>query len=173
MPRPAINLKDKSFGSLTVLQRTENKGLQVAWLCECLCGGTSVVRTADLMRGATTSCGCIQKATWERISKQQKHGLTRTREYRSWESAKQRCFNPNSHGYHNYGGRGITMCDEWANNFSLFLEHMGSRPEGFTLDRINPDGNYEPGNCRWADLYTQNGNRRKTCLSQEHSNLIK
>lgn len=168
MPRPAADLKDKSFGQLKVIERAENKGLQVAWLCKCSCGNTSVVRTGDLLRGSTTSCGCFKKATWERISKQQKHGLTRTREYRSWESAKQRCFNPNTTGYHNYGGRGITMCDEWANDFNAFLEHMGPRPDGHSLDRIDSNGNYEPGNCRWADRYTQNGNRRNPWLSQEH-----
>ena len=72
-----------------------------------------------------------------------------------------RCYRPNSNGFHNYGGRGITVCDRWRESFANFLADMGERPEGKTLDRINVDGNYEPGNCRWATATEQMANRRR------------
>lgn len=88
------------------------------------------------------------------------HGYTGTRTFKSWESMKQRCFNPNSKDYANYGGRGITVCQQWINSFETFLADMGERPEGTSLDRREPDGNYEPSNCRWADPTTQQRNTR-------------
>jgi hypothetical protein len=164
MPVKAIDLSNQTFGRLTVIDRANNRGQYVCWNCLCECGAKVVVSSADLRRGDTRSCGCLAKETWQRISLAKKHGHSgdsRTPEYRSWESAKQRCFNPNTTGYKNYGGRGITMCATWANDFSSFLESMGPRPEGTSLDRINVDGNYEPGNCRWADRSMQRNNRRR------------
>jgi hypothetical protein len=87
--------------------------------------------------------------------------MSGTREYRAWAGAKDRCFNPESNVFEYYGGRGITMCEQWASSFKAFYADMGPRPDGpFSLDRIDLNGNYEPGNCRWADLETQMGNRR-------------
>lgn len=88
------------------------------------------------------------------------HGRTGTRTFKSWESMKQRCFNPNSKDYANYGGRGVSVCAEWVHDFPKFLSDMGERPEGSSLDRIDSDGNYEPSNCRWADPKTQQRNTR-------------
>ena len=89
------------------------------------------------------------------------HGLRRTPTYEIWATAKQRCFNPNNQRYRLYGARGITMCERWRNSFQAFYEDMGPRPEGMSLDRINNDGNYEPGNCRWATQQQQVDNSRR------------
>lgn len=88
------------------------------------------------------------------------HGMTKTREFRSWEHAKARVLNPNHHAWADYGGRGITMCPEWVDDFAAFYAYMGPRPPDTSLDRIDPNGNYEPGNVRWADRKTQGANRR-------------
>jgi hypothetical protein len=93
------------------------------------------------------------------------HGKTFTQEYSIWLGIKQRCFNKNSIGFHNYGGRGITMCSEWRNSFEAFYKHMGDRPVGKSIDRINNHGNYEPGNCRWATQAEQVNNSRMNVLS--------
>jgi hypothetical protein len=87
--------------------------------------------------------------------------MSKTPEFRAWTGARDRCFNPNSNVYEHYGARGITMCDEWAQSFEAFFADMGPRPaKGFSLDRIDNHGDYEPGNCRWADRATQMKNRR-------------
>ena len=93
-----------------------------------------------------------------------RHGQARvtTGAYRSWVSAKQRCFNPRNHKFPDYGARGITMCEEWKNSFEAFYRDMGPRPPQTTLDRFpNPAGNYEPGNCRWANVFEQRRNRSR------------
>ena len=82
-------------------------------------------------------------------------------EYSSWASMKQRCLNPNQRGYKDYGGRGISICDRWMHSFQNFVADMGPRPDGFQLDRIDTDGNYEPGNCQWSDRKTQMNNTRR------------
>ena len=89
------------------------------------------------------------------------HGMSNTGTYLSWRGAKQRCTNPNAASYPRYGGRGIEICSRWIHSFANFLEDMGERPEGMSLDRINNDGNYEPSNCRWATPSEQNRNQRK------------
>jgi hypothetical protein len=92
------------------------------------------------------------------------HGDTGSREFGAWMSAKRRCFSRKNIGWKNYGGRGITMCKRWRNDYSLFLQDMGRCPPGLTLDRKNNNGNYEPGNCRWATRLQQVHNRRKRQL---------
>ena len=90
-------------------------------------------------------------------------------EYKAWDHMKQRCYNPNYVKSKNYLGRGITVCERWRNSFKNFYEDMGKRPDGMSLDRIDNNGNYEPGNCRWIDIYTQNNNMR----SNNGSSLVK
>lgn len=96
--------------------------------------------------------------------------------YKSWQHMKQRCYNPRKETYHLYGGRGVTVCDRWLTSFDNFLCDMGPRPDGYTLDRIDSDGDYEPSNCRWADIYTQNRNRvyrnSSTCLRGHDVTLL-
>ena len=99
--------------------------------------------------------------------KNEQHGLSESLEYKSWAKIKQRCLNPNDKRYESYGARGITVCERWKNSFLSFLEDMGPRPsKEHSIDRINVNGNYEPSNCRWADIITQNRNKRVGKLSK-------
>lgn len=100
--------------------------------------------------------------------KRERHGMRNSPEYRAWLNMRQRCNNPNHISYPNYGGRGISVCNEWENSFSAFFEHVGSRPEGMTLDRIDNSRGYEPGNVRWASYFDQNGNRRNSRANNTH-----
>lgn len=95
------------------------------------------------------------------VGRPRTHGKSRSPEHQSWTAMKTRCFNPNAFGYGIYGGRGITVCDRWRDSFEAFLADMGARPEGTSLDRIDTDGDYEPGNCQWATPKEQAGNRRQ------------
>lgn len=119
---------------------------------QCFCGSLFSARMSNILYGTTKSCGCARK----------KHGnATRinSHEYYSWQSMKQRCTNPNADGFHRYGGRGISVCDEWLHSFETFLKDMGSRPDGTSIERINSDDGYYPENCRWATSKEQSRNR--------------
>lgn len=149
------------FRYLTVVSRHPSKSY--SWICRCVCGVLKTIRKDSLYRGATLSCGCRKG---EMVSKRlTRHGCskstksTKSREYTTWECIKARCLNENNHSYHRYGGRGITICDRWKDSFESFLADMGARPSGHSIDRINNDGNYEPGNCKWSTRQEQQGNR--------------
>ena len=125
------------------------------WLCRCVCGNQKLVNTGPLTTGKSTGCGC-----W-RI----KHGSTSKKqpspEYKAWASMKQRCLNPNTSRYKDYGGRGITICETWLNSFMAFLEDMGTKPSpDHSLDRIDNHGTYNAANCRWATRSQQQLNKR-------------
>ena len=148
------DLTGQAFGLLTVLERAPNtaQSRQAHWLCVCACGKETVVNGSSLRRGRTRSCGC------GRI----RHGLAgKTPEYHVWEGIKQRCLNPNHARYEYWGGRGVTVCQRWAESFEAFYADMCPRPSpGHSIDRVDNDGNYEPGNCRWATASQQQRNRR-------------
>jgi hypothetical protein len=152
-----LDLSGEKFGRWVVVgQSHKNASGEVFWLCRCECGGEKSVKAGSLRSGRSTSCGCAH------LDAVTSHGMTKTPTFKSWESMKQRCLNQKAPDYHSYGGRGIKVHEAWRDSFPQFLADMGERPEGTTLDRIDVDGDYEPSNCRWATLKTQQRNRRVT-----------
>lgn len=160
------DLTDLVYGKLTVLYRDTTRKRTI-WVCRCTCGTIKAVAAANLKSGNTTSCGCF---ALEAKRSRKKHGDTcdgkRSSEHRIWTSMIERCHNNNSRAYKWYGARGIVVCDAWRTSFATFLSDVGRRPgKEYSIDRF-PDnnGNYEPGNVRWATRKEQANNTRSNRL---------
>jgi len=145
-------------------------GVQRTARCECVCGVVRDIAIHTLKRGSSKHCGCKVSALITEMKTT--HGKCYTPEYRSWAKLKERCLNPNCKDWPNYGGRGIKVCDRWLESFEAFYSDMGARPDGHSIDRIDCDGDYEPGNCRWATGKQQMQNVRHNVLVQFNGETI-
>lgn len=156
----SIDITGIRFGRLLALNRNgfdqAPSRKHIRWDCQCDCGKIINTRLNSLRNGHVRSCGCLLSE-----GNNVKHGMSKSKEYQTWIRIKERCGKITHPDYYLYGARGIIVCDRWLNSFDNFLLDMGFRPEGkSSLDRIDNNGNYDPSNCRWADIYTQARNKR-------------
>lgn len=156
-----LDLVGKKFNRLTVIKRVENdKKGNSQWLCECECGNRIIINGYRLKNEKTRSCGCLQKEKMKNNSLGITHGLSHHRLYEIWWGIKKRCLNSKSYAYKHYGQRGISICQEWLDDFMNFYNWaiQNGYKEDLSIDRIDVNGNYEPSNCRWATAKIQMNN---------------
>lgn len=161
MPKKAENITGRRFNRLIVIKFILRNKTKYFWECKCDCGNIKIIEKRALVSGATKSCGCLNKELI--IKRATKHGLHKTKVYKTWIGIKNRCYNKNYSKFYLYGERGIKVCDRWLekNGFINFFQDMGHPPSpNHSIDRINNNGNYEPNNCRWATIHEQNRNTR-------------
>ena len=179
----ALEISGQSFNRLTAISRAgiDAHG-KVKWKFSCDCGSEVIATASLVVRGVTSSCGCLRKEI-ARVNGRLthgpiKHGESKTPEYMVWKTMRQRCVNKNSRDYPAYGGRGVSVCDRW-DLFENFIADMGPRPTSdHSIDRIDCNGNYEPANCKWSDDFEQARNRRQrgtgeyAAMNKENNNGI-
>jgi hypothetical protein len=159
--QPRIHSGDR-FGLLTAIDRVRGDNGLLLWRFVCDCGNEVINNGQPMLRSQPwRSCGC-QRYAYGEDHPQYRHGMRQTRVYRIWNAMRQRCHNPNQPHYVRYGGKGVRVCKKWREDFMAFYKDMGDPPsDKHSIDRINPSGNYEPRNCRWATASQQNRNKRK------------
>lgn len=161
-----IDLTGQKFGRLTVVEISGRQNGHIMWKCVCKCGNIITVKGVHLRSGHTKSCGCYKSET--AIQVHTTHGMSKKNIYSTWNGIIQRCENPNNRGFLDYGGRGITMCERWRDSFEAFYEDVSKLPHfrenGYSLNRIDNNGNYEPNNVEWTDDITQANNKRNNRL---------
>jgi hypothetical protein len=171
MPK-TLALLDQKFGKLKVVSRNPEgtKSKSTRWDCVCDCGGKTTVCGAYLVKGEVSSCGCLQKERTKEANTI--HGMSNVPEYKIWKTMIQRCNSPKYIQYHDYGGRGITVCDRWKNSFKDFIADLGNRPSNeHRLKRTDTNKSYEPNNCAWT-IGTERVNSKSKARAQETNNKV-
>ena len=163
-----VNLIGKYFGSLKVTERSTNQNGNARWICECECGNSVVIIGTSLINGHTISCGC------SKAKRCFKHGMVKHRFYTTWKGMVGRCYNPNATGYKNYGGCGISVCEEWRDDPVVFCAWCDKQEfaEGWQLDRKDNNGNYTPDNCHFVSSLKQNRNQRGNVVVEHEGREI-
>ena len=154
------DLNGRTFGRLKIICKSGSTARGILWVCRCDCGERREILSASLTNGNTKSCGCARNES--NVARSKTHGLTCSPEYVVWSALKSRCLNPNNLDYPSYGGRGITICEQWL-SFEAFYIDMGPRPDkGYSVERCDNNGNYDPSNCHWVTVKEQSRNKRNT-----------